>query len=111
LPPWAHRPLPRAPRPSPAEGAVHVARGSLPWTTGTSSSPNQSGPLLLRHMAGFYSAVDTILTERDIDALDAYQNDHRSCASRSPIFFDHVLPLGRAARTAPRNSVHFLPPV
>ncbi len=39
--------------------AVHVARGSLPWTTGTSSSPNQSGPLLLRHMAGVYSAVDT----------------------------------------------------
>ena len=59
LPPWAHRPLPRAPRPLPAEGQSTPRVGPLPWTTGTSSSPNQSGPLLLRHMAGFYSAVDT----------------------------------------------------
>ena len=35
-----------------------LARGSLPWTSGTSSSPSQAGTLLRRHMAGFYSAVD-----------------------------------------------------
>ncbi len=39
--------------------ARRVARGALPWTTGTSSSPSQAGTLLRRHMAGFYSAVDT----------------------------------------------------
>ncbi len=38
--------------------ARRVARGALPWTSGTSSSPSQTGTLLRRHMAGFYSAVD-----------------------------------------------------
>ncbi len=33
--------------------ARRVARGALPWTTGTSSSPSQAGTLLRRHMAGF----------------------------------------------------------
>ena len=41
--------------------ARRVARGALPWTTGTSSSPSQAGTLLRRHMAGFYSAVDTVI--------------------------------------------------
>ncbi len=35
-----------------------MARATLPWTSGTSSSPCQSGTLLRRHVAGFYSAVD-----------------------------------------------------
>ncbi len=40
------------------EDGYVIARGALPWTTGTSSSPSQAGTLLRRHMAGFYSAVD-----------------------------------------------------
>ncbi len=43
--------------------ARRVARGALLWTTGTSSSPSQAGTLLRRHMAGFYSAVDTMFGE------------------------------------------------
>ena len=46
--------------------ARRVARGALPWTTGTSSSPSQAGTLLRRHMAGFYSAVDTWSCGRSI---------------------------------------------
>ncbi len=38
--------------------AVRAARGSLPWTSGTSSSPSQVGKLLRRPVVGFYSAVD-----------------------------------------------------
>ena len=40
------------------EDGYVIARGALPWTTGTSSSPSQAGTLLRRPMAGFYSAVD-----------------------------------------------------
>ena len=37
---------------------VRAARGALLWTSGTSSSPGQTGTLLRRHVAGFYSAID-----------------------------------------------------
>ena len=56
--PWAHRPLPRAAPRLPIGKARRAARGPLPWTTGTSSSPCQNGPLLLRHLAPYRSAVD-----------------------------------------------------
>ena len=42
-------------------GQVRAARGTRPWTSGTNSSPRRIGTLLCRHVAGFYSAVDTTL--------------------------------------------------
>ena len=36
LPPWVHRPLPRAAPPPAAHRARRPARGALPWTTRTS---------------------------------------------------------------------------
>ncbi len=40
-------------------------------TSGTSSSPSQAGTLLRRHMAGFYSAVDTSRENRGFAVAQA----------------------------------------
>ena len=50
--PWAHGPLPRAGQRQPRTGRVAPARGSLPWTTGTSSHPARS--TFLRRRAGTF---------------------------------------------------------
>ena len=56
LTPWAHRPHPRALPRQPVE-ARRVARGALPWTTGTSPQPPVV-PLYTAAVVLFCSAID-----------------------------------------------------
>ena len=52
LPPWAHRPLPRAGRRQPRGGRVAPRGGSFPWTTGTSC--HRDPGTFLRRRAGTF---------------------------------------------------------